>query len=68
MSMDHLKDPEATSWTDLKGDLRFTPAEQEEIRNGAHALIAQSRAFRLAEVRRRQHATQVDIAKAMGLG
>jgi predicted XRE-type DNA-binding protein len=65
--MDHLKDPQAISWDDMKEELGFTEAEREEVRSGAQALIAQARAYRLAEVRRRQHATQVDIAKAMGV-
>lgn len=64
---DHLKDPLAISWTDLKDELEFTEAEQEEIRVGAQRLIAEARAYRLAEVRRRQHTTQVEIAKAMGV-
>jgi DNA-binding XRE family transcriptional regulator len=64
---DHRKDPSATSWEDMKDALDFTDAEREEIRTGAQEMIAQARAFRLAEVRRRQHATQVDIAKAMGV-
>jgi predicted XRE-type DNA-binding protein len=64
---DHSRDPQAISWVDLKDELGFTDAEQEKIRVGAQELIAEARAFRLAEVRRRQHATQVEIAKAMGV-
>ena len=64
---DHLKDPQAISWTDLKDELGFTETERDEIESGAQALIAQSRAYRLADIRRRQRATQVDIAKAMGV-
>lgn len=64
---DHLKDPQAISWNEMKQELGFTGAEQEDIQAGAQDLIAQARAFRLAEVRRRQHATQVDIAMAMGV-
>lgn len=64
---DHRKDPEAISWADLKDELGLTEAEREDIRSGAQVLIAQARAFRLAEIRRRQNATQVDIAKAMGV-
>ncbi len=30
-------------------------------------MIAEARAFRLAEVRRRQHTTQVEVATAMGV-
>ena len=37
------------------------------IKQGAERMIAASRAHRLAEIRRRQHVTQVDIAKTMGI-
>lgn len=65
--MDHLNDPQAVSWTEMKDELGLTAEEQSEIREGAQDLIAQARAYRLAEVRRRQRATQTDIAKAMGV-
>ena len=55
------------SWEAMKDELGFTDAERDEIRAGAQEMIAQARAYRLAEVRRRQRATQVDIAKAMGV-
>jgi DNA-binding XRE family transcriptional regulator len=63
----HLDDPEAISWDEMKGELGFSEEEREQIQEGARALIAQSRALRLAEVRRRQHTTQVEVAKAMGV-
>jgi DNA-binding XRE family transcriptional regulator len=65
--VDHLDDPQAISWNGMKDELGLTPAERAQIKSGAEALIAQARAYRLAEVRRRQHATQTDIAKAMGV-
>ena len=65
--MDHLKDPRAISWEQMKDELELTDAERSEIKTGAQELIAQSRAYRLADVRRRQHATQTDIAKVMGV-
>lgn len=64
---DHLDDPDAVSWEDLKQELDLTTEEQEEIRAGADRLIAEVRAFRLAEIRKRQHTTQVEVAKAMGV-
>ena len=64
---DHVTDPDARSWDDLKRDLEFTAADREEIDTGARRLIAEARAFRLSEVRRRQHTTQVEVAKAMGV-
>ena len=64
---DHMIDPDARSWEDLKTDLGFTDAERAEIDTGAQRLIAEARAFRLAEVRRRQHTTQVEVAKEMGV-
>ncbi|WP_432978304.1 XRE family transcriptional regulator [Dactylosporangium sp. CA-233914] len=65
--MDHLRDPQAISWEDMQDELGFTDDERARIDAGAKELIAQARAYRLAEVRRRQHATQTDIAKAMGV-
>jgi DNA-binding XRE family transcriptional regulator len=64
---DHQHDPDARSWDDLERDLEFTAAEREQISTGAQRLIAEARAFRLADVRRRQHTTQVEVAKAMGV-
>jgi predicted XRE-type DNA-binding protein len=64
---DHLTDPDARSWEDLKTDLEFTDAERVEIDAGAQRLIAEARAFRLSEVRRRQHTTQVQVAREMGV-
>lgn len=64
--VDHMADSVARSWDDLKQELEFTPAERAEIEAGAQRLIAEARAFRLSEVRRRQHTTQVEVAKAMG--
>jgi predicted XRE-type DNA-binding protein len=64
---DHLRDPQAVSWEDLKDELELTETERAEITSGAQELIAEARAFRLAEIRRRQHTTQVEIAKAMGV-
>jgi len=64
---DHMIDPDARCWEDLKRELDLTAAEREEIDSGAQRLIAQARAFRLSEVRRRQRTTQVEVAKAMGV-
>ncbi|HET8681778.1 MAG TPA: XRE family transcriptional regulator [Micromonosporaceae bacterium] len=64
---DHMIDPDARSWEDLKRELDLTAAEREEIDSGAQRLIAEARAFRLSEVRRRQRTTQVEVAKAMGV-
>lgn len=64
---DHLRDPDARTWDDIKTELGFTETELEEIDEGAQRLIAESRAYRLAEVRRRQRTTQVEVAKAMGV-
>ncbi|SNT39602.1 Helix-turn-helix domain-containing protein [Asanoa hainanensis] len=65
--MDHLDDPQAVSWTDLKQELRLTDDERRQVVAAKDEFIAQARAYRLAEIRRRQHATQTDIAKAMGV-
>lgn len=63
----HFDDPEAVSWDEMKRELGFTEEEHEQVRAGARSLVAEARAFRLAEVRRRQHTTQVEVAKVMGV-
>ena len=55
------------SWDDLVEDFSFSQEEKQEIREGADRMIAEVRARRLAEVRKRQNATQVDVAAAMGV-
>jgi hypothetical protein len=67
MSQPPLSNPNARYWDDLVQDLDFSPEEQEVIRSGADQIIAEVRAQRLAEVRKRQHATQVEVAVAMGV-
>ncbi|MFE5595088.1 XRE family transcriptional regulator [Streptomyces sp. NPDC056549] len=57
----------ATSWDDLKGDLAFTPEEEAKIEAGTQQMLAEVRAYRLAEVRKRQHITQNQVAKILGV-
>ncbi len=64
---DHLKDPQAVSWGDLAEDFAFTDAEKDQIQRGAQAMVLASRVHRLAELRKRQHTTQVQVAEAMGV-
>jgi hypothetical protein len=64
---DHTADPDARSWDDLEHDLGLSAAERGKIDTGAQRLIAEARASRLSEVRRRQHITQVEVAKEMGV-
>ncbi|MEB8339433.1 helix-turn-helix domain-containing protein [Streptomyces endophyticus] len=54
-------------WNDLKDELDFSPEEQEEIREGTAALLSEVRAYRLAEIRKRQHMTQATVAEALGV-
>jgi hypothetical protein len=51
---DHLTDPQAASWEGVKEEFGFNEAEQAEIGAGAKRLLAESRSYRLAEIRRRQ--------------
>lgn len=39
----------------MKTELNFSAAEEEEIQAGAQQMIAEARAHRLAEVRKRQN-------------
>nr|WP_171397087.1 XRE family transcriptional regulator [Streptomyces asoensis] len=64
---DHLKDPQAVSWGGLAEDFAFTDAEKDQIQKGAQAMVLASRVHRLAELRKRQHTTQVQVAEAMGV-
>ncbi|MFE6907708.1 XRE family transcriptional regulator [Streptomyces erythrochromogenes] len=57
----------AARWEDVVEEFGFSPAEQAEIDRGAAEMIAVVRAHRLADVRKRQHTTQVQVAQAMGV-
>jgi DNA-directed RNA polymerase specialized sigma subunit len=67
MSQPPLNNPGARYWDDLVEEFGFSPDEKREIRVGADHMIAEVRARRLAEVRKRQNATQVEVAAAMGV-
>jgi DNA-binding XRE family transcriptional regulator len=56
----------ATSWESLKSEL-FDEDDRIEVARRADELRAQVRAHRLAEVRKRQKATQVELAERMGI-
>ena len=60
MSGPPLNNPNARYWDDLVEDFAFTPEEQESVRSGADRMIAEVRARRLAEVRKR-HVTDVTV-------
>jgi predicted XRE-type DNA-binding protein len=51
---------------DLKAEL-FDEEDQADMAVRTEQMLAQVRAFRLAEVRKRQHTTQVELAKRMGV-
>ena len=65
MSQPPLNNPGARYWEDLVEEFGFSPDEKREIRAGADHMVAEVRARRLAEVRKRQNATQVEVAAAM---
>jgi len=58
---------QADTGPDLAEDFAFTDAEKGQIQKGAQAMVMASRVHRLAELRKRQHATQVQVAEAMGV-
>ncbi|MET8167481.1 helix-turn-helix transcriptional regulator [Streptomyces sp. NPDC005329] len=62
-----LKDPQAVCWGDMAEELAFTDAEKDQIQKGVQAMVLASRVHRLAELRKRQHTTQVQVAEAMGV-
>jgi DNA-binding XRE family transcriptional regulator len=57
----------AVDWDDLKEEFGFSPEEQEKTGQGTAALLSEVRAYRLAEVRKRQHMTQTAVAKVLGV-
>jgi DNA-binding XRE family transcriptional regulator len=59
--------PHSRSWDDLVQQFDFSPAERRQILQGADQMIAEVRARRLADVRKRQNVTQVEVAGAMGV-
>jgi predicted XRE-type DNA-binding protein len=67
MNQPPQNNPGTRTWDDLVAEFAFSPEEKQEIRAGADRMIAEVRARRLAEVRRRQNATQVEVAAAMGV-
>ncbi|HEV2372909.1 MAG TPA: helix-turn-helix transcriptional regulator [Streptosporangiaceae bacterium] len=67
MNKPPLNNPNARYWDDLVEDFGFTTEEQQAVQTGAGRMIAEMRAQRLAEVRKRQNATQVEVAAAMGV-
>ncbi|WP_406183296.1 helix-turn-helix domain-containing protein [Streptomyces sp. NBC_01006] len=67
MSQTPDRPSKAARWDDLVEEFAFSPAEKAEIDRGAAQMVAAVRAHRLAEVRKRQHATQVQVAEAMGV-
>jgi predicted transcriptional regulator len=58
--------PAAVSWSELKDEL-FDAGDQADIAARADVLRAEVRAHRLAEVRKRQQATQTERAARMGV-
>ena len=67
MNQPPQNNPGARAWDDLVEEFAFSPEEKQEIRAGADRMIAEVRARRLAEVRRRQNAMRVEVAAAMGV-
>jgi hypothetical protein len=53
MSQPPLNNPGARYWDELVEEFDFSPDEHREIREGANHMIAEVRARRLAEVRKR---------------
>ena len=68
MSTPPLNNPNARYWDDLVEDFDFTPEEKEAVRSGADRMIAEVRAQRLAEVRKRQHARVTVLMRPGWLG
>ena len=57
----------AVDWDDLKEEFGFSPEERTEIERGTAALLAEVRAYRIAEVHQCQHMTQMAVAEILGV-
>ncbi|MFF3288740.1 XRE family transcriptional regulator [Streptomyces sp. NPDC003023] len=57
----------AVDWDDIKDEFHFSPAEAAEVEQRTAVLLAEVRAHRLAEVRKRQKMTQAAVAKTLGV-
>jgi DNA-binding transcriptional regulator YiaG len=57
----------ARPWEDLAGDFGFSAEETRQIRTGADHLIAEVRARRVAEIRKRQNVSRAEVAAVLGL-
>ena len=64
---DHQVDPNAISWDELRAEFEFTQHEEAEIARRGEEMLSRGRAHRLAEVRKRKHVTQVEVAEEMGI-
>ena len=53
-------------WSEVRGK-HVDRLGVDDIEQGKSRLLSQGRAHRLAEVRKRQHLTQRDVARAMGV-
>jgi DNA-binding transcriptional regulator YiaG len=54
-------------WSDVRDKHVAAAGGAEAVREGKERLLAQVRAHRLAEIRKRQGLTQRDVATAMGI-
>ncbi|QXJ22693.1 XRE family transcriptional regulator [Actinomadura graeca] len=54
-------------WEDLRDELLVGPDDKAEVARRRNRLLAEERAHRLAEARRRRQLTQKDIAASMGV-
>jgi hypothetical protein len=59
-------DQKSRSWMNRRSDPGFTTVQRGEIDAGAQRLVDEARALRLSDLRRRQRATQVKAADAVG--
>lgn len=64
---DPLLDPNAISWDELRAQFEFTDEEEADISRQAEEMLAQVRAHRLAELRKRKRVTQTEVAVEMGI-
>jgi len=64
---DHLVNPDAVSWDELRAEFQFTAEEEAEITRRGDEMLARVRAHRLAELPKRKHVAQTEVAEEMGI-
>lgn len=67
MNASRPKAANSVNWEDLKDEFGFSAQEAAEVEQRTAAMLSEVRAYRLAEVRKRQKMTQTAVARTLGV-